>query len=188
MFAQSKVVKKLGTESFSFQDKKLSLTVLDFWQWSSSDLLGNALRGKLAEFIVASAIDCLDSLRVEWDDFDLITKNSIKIEVKSSAYLQSWEQSKFSKISFGIQPTGVSQSNSQSKVRKSDIYIFCLLAHKDKNTVNPLCLEQWEFYVLPTKVFNERMPEQKTITLSSLLLLNPLFAKYDNLNEVISQL
>ena len=30
--------------------------VIDFWKWSVSDLVSNATRGRLAEFIVAKAL------------------------------------------------------------------------------------------------------------------------------------
>jgi len=177
--------KKSGEEKFYFNDKKLPIDVLSFWQWSSSELLGNALRGVLAEFIVASTIDVLDNPREEWDAYDLQTKNGLKIEIKSSAYLQSWEQKKLSNISFGIQPTGDSQSNSTIKTRKSDIYIFCVLAHTDKESVNPLDLSQWDFYLLDTNILNMKVPTQKTISLSSLLSLKPTHVKYDKLKEEI---
>ena len=178
---------KKGDEPFIFNGVSLSFDVLSFWQWSSSELLGNALRGKLAEFIVASSIDALSSLREEWDEFDVIATNGLKIEVKSSAYLQSWQQNKLSKISFGIQPTGVSQTRDAKKCRKADIYVFCVLSHKDKSSVNPLNLCQWDFYVLPTTVLNEKVPQQKTITLSSLLKLNPTHVKYDKLGVEINK-
>ena len=161
---------------------------MSFWQWTSSELLGNALRGILAEFIVASTIDILDKPREEWDAYDLKTKNGLKIEIKSSSYLQSWKQKELSKIIFGIQQTGSSQSNSLERNRKSDIYIFCVLSHKDKNTVNPLNLNQWDFYILETKVLNEKVKTQKSITLSSLLKLNPIKIKYDGLKSEIEQI
>jgi hypothetical protein len=33
----------------------------------------------------------------------------------------------------------------------ADVYVFCLLHHTDKLTVDPLNLNQWEFYILATK-------------------------------------
>jgi len=65
--------------------------------------------------------------------------------------------------------------------------VFCVLAHKDKSTVNPLDLSQWEFYVLDTKVLNDKVPKQKTIALSSLLKLNPSQIKYDGLTSEINK-
>jgi hypothetical protein len=183
---------KTGQEQFIFNNEKLPLNILSFWQWSSSELLGNALRGILAEFIVASSIDILENPREEWDAYDLKTKNGLKIEIKSSSYLQSWEQTKLSKIIFGIQPTSSldydTNKRSTIKIRQSDIYIFCVLSHKDKNTVNPLNLNQWDFYILETKILNEKVKTQKSITLSSLLKLNPIKIKYDELKKEIIQL
>ena len=48
------------------------------------------------------------------------------------------------------------------------MYVFCLLAHKDKATLNPLDLDQWEFYVVPTAWLNEVLPVQKSVPLSFL--------------------
>ena len=187
-----KTVQKTGKETFYIDGKKLPLDVLSFWKWSSSELLGNALRGVLAEFIVASTIDILDKPREEWDAYDLKTKTGLKIEIKSSSYLQSWEQIELSKIIFGIQPTSdwdySINKRSKEKMRQSDIYIFCVLSHKDKNSVDPLDLSQWDFYILETKVLNEKVKTQKTITLSSLLKLNPIKTKYENLKQEIEHI
>ena len=79
---------KTGLEPFQTEGQSLNTTLLDFWRWSASDLVNNALRGKLAEYIVAQALDLTDTLRVEWDEYDLITPTRIRIEVKSAAYLQ----------------------------------------------------------------------------------------------------
>jgi hypothetical protein len=179
---------KTGQEQFTYNNEKLPLNVLSFWQWSSSELLGNALRGVLAEFIIASTIDTLESPREEWDTYDLKTKNGLKIEVKSSSYLQSWRQKEFSKIIFGIQQTGETQSANPERSRKSDIYIFCVLSHKEKNSVDPLNLSQWDFYILATKILDEKVKTQKSITLSSLLKLNPIKIKYDCLKSEIEKI
>ncbi len=191
MLSAIKTLKKIGNEPFIFNNEQLPLNVTSFWQWSSSELLGNALRGVLAEFIVASTIDVLENPREEWDAYDLITNKGLKIEVKSSSYLQSWEQTELSKIIFGIQPTIAWTSTnkpSQELKRQADIYVFCVLAHKDKNTVNPLNLTQWDFYILDTKVLNEKVPNQKSITLSSLQKLNPTKVKYDGLKNEIEKI
>ena len=179
---------KTGQEPFIFENKELPLKVLDFWQWSSSDLLGNALRGILAEFIVASTLGRLNDLRIEWDEYDLCSPKGLKIEIKSSAYLQSWEQDKLSKISFNIAPTGKSQSRSLKRTRKADVYIFCVLAHKNMATVNPLDLSQWDFYILKTKMLNKKVGGQKTITLSSLKRLKPRQVKYDGIAKEIEKI
>jgi len=187
MLSAIETTKKTGKESFLLNGEKLSFDVLSFWQWSSSELLGNALRGVLAEFIIASALEITKKPREEWDAYDLITSTGLKIEVKSSSYLQSWEQTKLSKIIFGIQPTEDILINNGEKIRRSDIYIFCVLSHQNKDTVDPLNLSQWDFYILDTSVLNERVKEQKTITLSSLLKLKPVKVRYDGLKNEINR-
>jgi len=71
---------KTGKEPFISNGDNLPINVLSFWKWSTSELLGNALRGVLAEFIVASTIDVLDSPREEWDAYDLITKMGLRLK------------------------------------------------------------------------------------------------------------
>ena len=44
---------KTGDERFQYNGAALDSSVLDFWRWSTSDLLSNATRGRLGEFIVA---------------------------------------------------------------------------------------------------------------------------------------
>ena len=72
-------------------------------------------------------------------------------------------------------------------MRQADVYVFCLLKHKDQETINPLNLDQWVFYVLATKKLNESVGSQKTITLSSLEKLNPLKVVYGELSASINQ-
>ncbi len=44
------------------------------------------------------------------------------------------------------------------------------------------------FYILETKILDEKKPQQKSITLSSLLKLNPTQVKYENLTHEIAKL
>jgi hypothetical protein len=47
---------KSGDERLNLHDNLLQYNLIDFWRWSASDLLSNATRGILAEFIVGTAI------------------------------------------------------------------------------------------------------------------------------------
>ena len=86
---------KTGNELFHWKGQSLDISLLDFWRWSVSDLVSNATRGRLAEFIVATALNVpFDQVRDEWGAYDLLTPEGIKVEVKSAAYIQSWYQSK----------------------------------------------------------------------------------------------
>ena len=50
--------------------------------------------------------------------------------------------------------------------------MFALLAHTDQQTLDPLDLSQWEFYVLPTTLLDNRKRSQHSITLPSLRKLS----------------
>ena len=165
--------RKRGDEPFYNNGADVGLTLSDFWGWSASDLVSNATRGRLAEFIVAGALGIPTcGVRDEWQPYDLVTPNGLKIEVKSAAYVQSWHQRKLSKILFGVPKTRAwdAETNTQSPEpqRQADIYVFALLAHLDKKTIDPLNFEQWRFYVLPAAALNARTRSQHSITLRSL--------------------
>lgn len=184
-----KVETKTGDEPFLYKNQKLDFKLIDFWSWSQSDLLNNTLRGVLSEYIVRQDLGIEKSTRTEWDAYDLETENGIKIEIKSAAYLQSWKQKNFSQISFDIAQTKGwnAETNEYSKEikRQSDFYVFCLLHHKDKKTVDPTRLDQWTFYVLRTQVLNEQKQKQKRISLGSLLKLNPTACEFGKIRTLI---
>lgn len=75
--------------------------VQDFWAWALSDLRDNTVRPMLAEFLVAQALGAAHRPRIEWDAYDVVTPDGITVEVKSSAYVQAWEQARPSAIVFG---------------------------------------------------------------------------------------
>lgn len=186
-FPQLDVAPKTGDEPFHRDGETLAPKLIDFWRWSASALLSNATRGVLAEYIVACALDVAASGRVEWDAYDLLSPEGAKIEVKSAAYLQSWAHPKLSAIRFDIRPTQLLENGANLVKRQAHVYVFCLLRHTDKTTVDPLNLEQWEFYILPTSVLDEKCATQKTIGLASLLKLHPFRAKYGEIAECIQK-
>ncbi len=141
------VSRRLGTEHFHASGTHLPVTLLDFWRWYSSDLANNALRGVIAEYLVACDLGIEDGIRLEWDAYDLVTQRGIKVEVKSAAYLQTWHQSKLPTSSFGVQPTigwnATTNEYGVERKRQADVYIFALLHHQDKATLDPLNVDQW---------------------------------------------
>jgi hypothetical protein len=130
----------------------MDATVEDFWRFALGDLRMNNARGYLAEFIVGKALGLSEIRRTEWDAYDLLW-NDITIEVKSSAYLQLWDQRRVSKIVFSglkgtrwhprhdLDPTG--------KRYNAMVYVFCAQTTTDHSTYDPLLLDQWTFYVVP---------------------------------------
>ena len=69
-------------------------------------------------------------------------------------------------------------------MRNSDLYVFCVFTARTRD-VSILDLDYWDFYVLPTSVLNKKVPEQKTITLSSLLKLEPTKTDFTGLPAAV---
>jgi len=137
-----------GDERFSGSE----LSVLDFWRWAFSDLRENVVRGILAEFLVARALGDASPLRRAWDNFDVTTPAGIRVEVKSSALLQSWRQRRHSRIAFsGLTGRSWSAETSELGSRRelrADVYVFAIHTLREPALYDALQLEQWEFRVL----------------------------------------
>jgi hypothetical protein len=151
------------------------MTYLDkqeFLAWAYDDLLTNTTRGVLAEYIVATALGLRDTKRIEWDQYDLEI-DGVKVEVKSAAYVQTWEQTRLSEIAFNIRPTkgwdARTNTSAASAKRSADVYVFCLLKGEDREHIDPLDVAQWTFYVLPTSELDRHVPTQRTIGLGPLM-------------------
>jgi len=65
------------------------------------------------------------------------------------------------------------------------VYVFALLAHTDKTTIDPLNLDQWRFYVLPTATLDGRTRSQHSITLRSLEKLCSEAITYAGLSKAV---
>jgi hypothetical protein len=164
---------KTGDEPFLIAGKPAAFDLKSFWQWSTSDLVNNSTRGVLAEYLVAQSLGLrAETPREPWARWDLETEDGIKIEVKSAALVQSWHQDRLSNPSFNYRATvgWDADTNRQSDraAREADVYVFALLAHEHKPTINPLDLDQWRFYVAATRAIEARQRSQHSISLSSL--------------------
>lgn len=183
----------IGNEPFLVGGNVINLTVNDFWRWAYSDLINNIERSALAEFIVASSLETtsLDTERARamWRSYGLLSKEGYRVEVKSAAYVQSWDAKHPDFISFGIAPARLmdeagNYKQSDPPKRNSDVYIFCVYTAQTK-AESPLDLDLWDFYVLPTRVLDEKKPAQKTITLPSLMRLDPVWCDYYGIGDAI---
>jgi hypothetical protein len=94
-----------------------------------------------------------------------------------------------SNISFSISKTkawdAVTNHYEDQEKRQADSCVFALLEHQDKSSVDPLNLDQWQFFVLPTKILNEKMGDQKSISLRRLKDLVNLTVSFPNLKQSI---
>ncbi len=182
--------RKTGSECILDEAGKSVSTIQEYWQWAYSSLLGNTERGNFAEYLVAAALGIADNTRIEWDKYDLKSPSGVTVEVKASGYLQTWSQKKLSKPIFSIRPTmawdyETNQYEKTSK-RQAEVYVFCIHNYKRKDDgINPLDLNQWEFYVLPTRILDEKMPAQKTISLDKVKSLGAVSSSFSELKNII---
>lgn len=167
----------------------LGRTLGDFWRWAGSDLVSNVLRGWLAEYIVACALDIDTGVRMSWVAYDLRLADGTRIEVKASGYLQSWLQRSLSKPRFSIREarswdaeTNITSAEAQ---RAADVYVFCLHAHTELATIDPLDVSQWRFFVVPTFLIGDRLSTQKELGLSTLKRLSITECDFQHLSSAI---
>jgi hypothetical protein len=121
--------------------------------------MADVTRGVLAEYLVAHLI-CPDPKHLASPDlqYDCLTESGKYVEVKSTAYVQDWITLRPTTPRFGglkgrtyLQPDGTYATLPESQYH-SDIFVFCVLTEKDRDKVDPLNLDQWEFYVLTKRV------------------------------------
>ena len=183
-----------GNEEFTLHGSSAGISVKDFWSWAYSDLLNNTQRGVMAEFLVYSSLKSeypppRTQMRVNWLPFDVTSPSGRRIEVKSAAYLQSWTTDFPAQIQYDIAPKLAwdGKSYATEAKRNCDLFVFCLYTAltRDKSILD---LDYWEFYVLPTSVLNDKIHNQKTISLSSLLKLEPIKTDYAGLGSAIESI
>jgi hypothetical protein len=176
------VPKKLtGQEPFINTGGK-QFTVLDFWRYAFSGLNSNVLRGTLAEYIVETALrDVKDIvIRNSWGDWDVMTEDGIKIEVKCCSYIQDWDQNDYSKVVFsGLKAKELYWSEAVKSYKdlaeaayKADVYILCLVHHKDHATLDILNMDQWSFYILSRYQIAEVASNGKSVSIDRLMKHN----------------
>lgn len=138
-------------------------TAIEFWRWAAGDLRGNALRGHFAEWLVGLLLGVDLSVRTEWDSYDLIL-GEVRIEVKSSAYIQGWGQRALSRISFGAlvkQPWDAGTGTWEIEQRlNAEWYVFALETCESGPEYDPLDLDQWRFYVIHRDALTDLRPRQ----------------------------
>lgn len=180
-------------EMFVHKNKKL-FSVQDFWRYAYSQLEG--LGDTIAEFLVAKALEIEKAENVNyWTAYDMAYKNK-RIEVKSTSYVHPWN-TKISKVrTFSIEPTNNSYwGNSKDGVnggrklsRQSEVYVFCLNSNTNIQNNNPLRVDDWVFYVIPTFEINNYCkdnPEQKKISLNVVKRLSQNGVSFDELKNAV---
>ena len=162
------------------------VTVRDFWAWALGDLRLNSTRGVLAQFLVAKALGDSRPRDDGWGNFDVLTAEGTKVEVKSSGYLQSWQQSQPSRIVFsGLKARSWDDTSgySANAEYRADIYVFAVHTCQNPSLYDPLDVHAWTFYVLPAQVV--RMLGQKSLSLPRLAKIAPTPVALSELKEAV---
>lgn len=171
-----------GNENLINDGEYMPFTMLNFWQWAYSNLIHNMLRGTFADFVVKCALDTggiitRSEIGTGLEPYDLegpiipSTGKTSRIEVKSAAFVQTWDIKHPDRANFSIAPATLPDETGDfvkgtPRQRNNDVYVFTLYTAKDKRC-NILDLSWWEFYVLPTyKIEGDKdLRTQKTISL-----------------------
>lgn len=155
-----------GLEPFTLDGNSAGFSVLDFWAFQHSNIWD--VQEEIAEFIVAKALgQDMPYNKNGWTLWDMNYRGK-RIEVKETGYYHSWRTD--GKVShqrtFGITKAYSLYKNRHSEFkRQNDIYVFCLNTGETKEASNPLALENWRFWVVPTSTIDCICGDNKTISL-----------------------
>ncbi len=178
-----------GNESFCYKGQETDMTILEFWRWHFSDIYD--MHDKFAEFIVAKALELTQADNTgAWTLYDISYRGK-RIEIKESSYFHSWQTDDEPKNQvrvFGITKAYSEYKDSKSTFeRQNDIYVFCLNTGETRATSNPLNLENWEFYIVPTSVINEKCGDGKRISIGKLRRFAEA-KRYDEIKDTIDSI
>lgn len=155
-------------------------TVFDFWRWAYSDVFQNITRGYIAQFIIAWLVGA-DRLEPSnpFQAYDVQIPHGKRIEVKSTAWLQSWHVKK-PKPMFVIEPARTwdeKKGFAKEKTFNADVYALCYHYWMEKQTADLFNLDQWKFWAFTQRELINILRGNKSITterLEKTLRLKPL--------------
>ena len=157
-----------SNEKFIFNRNELDFGILDFWKSKYSNIYN--LQEVIAEFIVEKALGIDKAQNTDyWTLYDILYRD-YRIEVKETGYYHPWnENGKVSKQRmFSITKANSNYETNEKEnkfERQNDIYVFCLNTGMTKETSNPMKLDNWEFYIIPTSEINKQCGDNKKISL-----------------------
>lgn len=178
-----------GKEKFEFDGAETGFDLTDFWRFQYSNIY--SLHGEIAEFVVARALGIEEAQNsAYWTLWDITYRNT-RIEVKATAYYHLWNEN--GKVSnqrtFGITKANGSYDpnicGNEELCRQNDIYVFCLNTGTTKDASDPLNLNNWEFYVVPTSFINEHCGDNKSISLGRIKSFGFKAKKYNEIRTEI---
>ena len=181
-----------GNEYFTCHGKETELNVLGFWSYAFSNIMDK--EDEIAEYLVASALGMnAPTNKLYWTLYDILYKDT-RIEVKQSSYYHPWTTERSKSLKFDIAPRDGSERTEPfceaGLHRQNDIYVFCIVDGGSFENSNPLNLDAWNFYVVPTSRINEKFSQtQKSTSLSVIEnQFSDCLCKYDELKLKVDEL
>ncbi len=181
---------------FTFDGQPV-FSVLDYWRFQYCQLKNQ--QDNIAEYLVSRALNICKAENVSfWTGYDLSYQGK-RIEVKSSSYVHTWNKKRVSEVrTFSIAPSnnyywyGEADKNGKTVARQNELYIFCLNENRDISNANPLIIDNWTFFVIPTFMIDAMCeksgnPNQKTISLSVVKKLSGISVKFDQLRNAVEE-
>jgi hypothetical protein len=165
----------------------LDLTLLDFWRWSESDLLGAPTRGRLADFVVATLLGASTVSPRTDRPTELLTADGISVRVKSATTVDREGKRNLAKVNFAPVPWRAPRRDRKgvTLLPPARAYVFALLGEAEKTGVNPLDLDSWRFYVPATARLEAKMINQRALSLQTLDALSGGFVQSQGLREAV---
>ena len=128
-----------------------------------------------------------------WTSYDL-SYQSKRIEVKATTYVHPWNKKTSKQRVFSIAPTnnyywfGRPDRNGDAEARQNDLYVFCINMNQDIEKHDPLRVDDWDFYVVPTYKINAHCSKsQKTISLGVVKRLAGEAVKWPELKDKVDE-
>lgn len=161
-----------GEEMFTLNGTPQGFDVHSFWRFQFSNL--SDMQGEVGEYVVSMALNnILPDNKCGWTQYD-IDYNGWRVEVKTTAYYQPWrersEKYKGKPLSeqrtWSIRKAHAKEFDMTSPlVRNNDVYVFVLITGKNAIDADPLKLEHYKFWAIPTYEINDRCGDNKSISL-----------------------
>jgi hypothetical protein len=167
------VLNRFGWEIFREGRQGLGFTLQNLWERGQSDLGSNGVRGALAEFVVARALEADRPTATEpglaWD---ITSRSGVRLKVASAAQVAGWSAERRAAITFDIAPRwGWNETRNRpddALTRPADVYVFALLQHPERGAPDLLDVSHWTFFVASARAIDQAERAQPLITLRTL--------------------
>lgn len=150
--------------------------VEEFWRFRMGDARTNNLRGYLAEYLVGLAVEAPPASRGEWEAYDVLALSGTRIEVKTSGFVQAWNNSggeSRTKPRWVLKKRNADNDVTGAPKRfHADVYVFALVTSTCLADYDPLDINQWVFRVASR--WQVEQSERSTFTPSNLSYLKPV--------------